>query len=102
MATVKVPSPATRLYVYEVDGVEVSTTLDPASLLKLPDNGVPFLRRLARDHGRRRAHDWGRPGFLTGEVQCRRPACGQLWPTGISEPVGCVGTDLDPMQDGMK
>ena len=53
MATIKAPSPATRLYVYEVDGVEVSTTLDRGALLKLPGDGEPFLRRLAREYGRR-------------------------------------------------
>jgi hypothetical protein len=52
MGEFKSPPKLVRTYTYEVDGVLVTTNVDPESLLALPGDGVPFLRRLARECGR--------------------------------------------------
>jgi hypothetical protein len=52
MGEFKAPVPLSRLHTYEVDGVLVSTNVDPVFLLSLPGDEVPVLRRLAREFGR--------------------------------------------------
>lgn len=52
MGEFQAPTPLARLHTYEVDGLLVSTNVDREFLLTLPGDGIPFLRRLAREHGR--------------------------------------------------